>query len=106
MSQRTLIIAKMDPGDGPAVADIFAESDASELPKLIGVSRRTLFTFHGLYLHLVESEEPVLVPLAIYRDHPLFLDVNRKLAPYMTPYDPGWREPKDSMARPFYEWTP
>ncbi|WP_251143778.1 TcmI family type II polyketide cyclase [Streptomyces sp. McG5] len=24
----------------------------------------------------------------------------------MTPYSPSWREPKDSMAEPFYSWTP
>lgn len=104
MAIRTLIVARMNPDDAPAVAKIFTESDATELPQLIGVSRRTLFSFHDLYFHLVESANPIDQPLAAARDHQLFTDVNRKLAAYMRPYDPGWREPKDSMARPFYQW--
>jgi cyclase len=102
----TLIVARMNPADAPAVADIFAESDATDLPKLVGVTRRTLFHFHDLYFHLVDAEQSVADSLDDVRAHPLFQDVNVKLARYMRPYDPAWREPRDSMAVPFYTWTP
>ena len=107
MSHRTLIVARMDPGDEAAVAEIFAESDAGELPHLIGVTRRELFSFHGLYFHLIETEGSINAPLANAREHPLFVDVNTKLAKYISPYDPAtWRGPRDAMARSFYTWTP
>jgi hypothetical protein len=104
MESRTLIVARLDETDRPAVADVFAESDATELPHLIGVKRRSLFWFHGLYFHLVEAEQSITPSLYQSRSHPLYQDVNLKLAKYMTPYDPSWREPKDSMAQQFYRW--
>jgi cyclase len=104
--KRTLIVAKLEPENTAAVARIFAESDATELPHMIGVTRRTLFTFHELYFHLVESDETITPNLYKARSHPLYDDINVKLAKYMTPYHPSWREPKDSMATPFYTWTP
>ncbi len=104
MEARTLIVAKLNPGDCDAVSEIFAESDATDLPHLIGVKRRTLFTFHGLYFHLVEAEQDINPKLYKARSHELFRDINVKLQDYMTPYDPSWREPKDSMAQQFYHW--
>jgi cyclase len=103
---RTLIVARMDPGPAEAIADIFAASDATELPHLIGVSRRTLFRFHDLYFHLVEADKDVTANLYQARSHPLYDDIQRKLASHVSPYDPGWREPKDAMAVPFYRWQP
>lgn len=102
---RTLIVARMDPDDTEAVAKIFAESDASELPRLIGVSHRALFSFHGLYFHLIEAPGDVTRTLPKLHDHPLFRDVNDRLAAYVRPYDPGWREPKDAVAHQFYSWS-
>lgn len=102
---RTLIVARMAPDNADAVADIFAESDASDLPHLIGVSRRTLFRFHELYFHLVEADEDITPRLYRARSHPLYERINKALAEHMTPYDPQWREPKDAMADPFYVWT-
>ncbi|WP_307875090.1 TcmI family type II polyketide cyclase [Frankia nepalensis] len=105
MSHRTLIVARMNPSDEQAVAQIFAESDAGELPHLVGVSRRELFAFHGLYFHLIEAEESINTPLANVREHPLFVDVNTKLEKYISAYDPEtWRGPRDAMARGFYTW--
>lgn len=103
---RTLIVARMDAADAPAVADVFAESDASELPHLIGVSRRTLFAFHDLYFHLVEADSDISPDLYRARSHPLYKDINTRLGQFISPYDPNWREPKDAMAAPFYVWTP
>jgi hypothetical protein len=104
MEDRTLIVAKLDANDREAVAEIFAESDATDLPHMIGVKRRSLFWFHGLYFHLVEANQAITPNLYQARSHPLYEDIHLKLAKYMTPYDPNWREPKDSMAEQFYRW--
>ncbi|MEV7027620.1 TcmI family type II polyketide cyclase [Kitasatospora sp. NPDC093558] len=103
-SDRTLIVARMDPADAPEVARIFADSDATELPHLIGATRRTLFRFHDLYFHLVESREDITPDLYKARSHPLYQEIHDRLAEYMRPYDPAWAEPKDAMAQPFYTW--
>ncbi|WP_019869943.1 TcmI family type II polyketide cyclase [Salinispora oceanensis] len=104
MESRTLIVARLNQADRQAVADIFAESDATDLPHLIGARRRSLFWFHGLYFHLVESRQDINSSLYQARSHPLYDDIHHKLARYMTPYDPDWKEPKDSMAELFYSW--
>lgn len=103
---RTLIVARMDPLEAEAVAGIFAESDATELPHMIGVTRRTLFRFHELYFHLVEADDEITPTLYKARKTALYQDINTKLAGHIRPFDPGWKEPKDAMAQPFYSWTP
>lgn len=105
MAHRTLIVARMEPGQADSIARIFEESDASELPHMVGVSRRTLFTFHDLYFHLVEADENITPNLYRARSHPLYDDINTRLAKCVSPYDPNWKEPKDAMADPFYVWT-
>jgi cyclase len=106
VSDRTLIVARVDPADTAAVAAAFRESDAGDLPHLVGVSRRDLFEFHGLYFHLIEAPEPIEDNLAAVREHPLFVDLNARLGKYVTAYDPAtWRGPRDAMARHFYSWT-
>jgi cyclase len=106
VSHRTLIVARMNPSDEEAVAQIFSESDAGDLPHLVGVSHRELFAFHGLYFHLIEAPDSINAPLANVREHPLFVDVNTKLEKYISAYDPAtWRGPRDAMARSFYSWT-
>jgi cyclase len=102
---RTLIVARLDPGPAEDIAEIFAESDATELPHLIGVSRRTLFRFHDLYFHLVEADDDIQPDLYKARSHPLYQDINERLAKHVRPYDPNWKEPKDAMAEPFYVWN-
>lgn len=101
---RTLIVARMNPSDADNIAKVFAESDQTELPRMIGVSRRTLFRFHGLYFHLAEADGDITPDLYRARSHPLYQDINEKLGQYVSPYDPNWREPKDAMATPFYSW--
>ena len=101
---QTLIVARMNPAAAPAVADIFAESDATDLPGLVGVTRRVLFSFHDLYFHLAQADEDITEPLYRARKNALFKDINTKLGRYISPYDPNWREPKDAMASPFYVW--
>lgn len=94
----------MDPAQAPNIAKLFEESDNTELPHLIGVSRRTLFSFHDLYFHLVEAGDDLTQNLYSVRDNPLYSDLNQKLTEYIVPYSPTWREPRDAMAKPFYSW--
>jgi len=96
----------MDPRHTSRVARIFDESDRTDLPHLIGVAQRTLFTFHGLYFHLVDATKDVAESAPIRRNHPLFADVSTRLNEFITPYDPGWEKPQDAMAQPFYNWRP
>lgn len=103
MSQ-TLIVARMVPDSASAVAQLFAESDRTPLPHLIGVRRRTLFSFHELYFHLIEARDDLGRNLYAARQNPLFVELNENLSRHITPYSPTWREPRDAMATEFYSW--
>jgi cyclase len=102
---RTLIVARLEPGRAAEVADAFRESDRTELPHLVGVSSRTLFTFHDLYFHLIESDRDPRTSLGAVRDNPLWTDINTRLAAHVRPYDPQWQGPQDAMAQQFYSWS-
>ncbi|MEV7779640.1 TcmI family type II polyketide cyclase [Kitasatospora sp. NPDC088351] len=101
----TLIVARMRPSAEADVKRIFAESDAGELPHLIGVAERRLFRFHDLYLHYMASDDDVRGPISEMKGHELFVDVSERLRPHITAYDPEtWRGPQDAMAHEFYTW--
>ena len=105
--QRGVIVAKIKPGSEEQVAEIFAESDSSELPRLTGVRHRSLWVLDDIYIHLVETDSDFAGAVENVRDHPLFKDISRKLDAHITPYDPEtWRSPKDAQARQFYSWEP
>lgn len=104
MTERTLIVARLDPQHTGEVARLFAESDAGELPRLVGVTSRTLFSYRGLYFHHIEAEAPVGAKLRALRDKPIFSGLNEALAQFVVPYRPDWQEPRDAMATPFYHW--
>ncbi|MEV5199261.1 TcmI family type II polyketide cyclase [Streptomyces sp. NPDC053720] len=100
-----LIVARMAPGSAPDIAELFAASDSGELPHLVGVTRRKLFQFGDVYLHLIESEQPPGPEIAKVTQHPEFKDISEKLTAYVSAYDPQtWRSPKDAMAHEFYRW--
>ncbi|MFD8691056.1 TcmI family type II polyketide cyclase [Streptomyces sp. NPDC059651] len=100
-----LIVARMAPESAPDIAELFAASDSSELPHLVGVTRRKLFQFGDVYLHLIESERPPGPEIAKVTDHPAFKDISDRLTAFVSPYDPQtWRGPKDAMAQEFYRW--
>ncbi|MFB7208914.1 TcmI family type II polyketide cyclase [Streptomyces sp. NPDC056255] len=100
-----LIVARMAPGSAPDIAELFAASDSGELPHLVGVTRRKLFQFGDVYLHLIESEQPPGPEIAKVTQHPEFRDISEKLTAYVSAYDPKtWRSPKDAMAHEFYTW--
>jgi cyclase len=102
---RSLIVARMKPEAGPDIAGTFAESDRGELPRLIGVTGRSLFQFGDVYLHLIEADRPPGPEVAKHTGHPEFRRISEALSPFIAPYDPAtWREPKDAMAREFYRW--
>ncbi|MEY9862698.1 cyclase [Catenulispora sp. GAS73] len=104
-TSQTLIVARMSAEHAERVAGIFAESDAGDLPGMLGVRRRSLFRFHDVYVHLIESDQDVRPGLEQVRGGPLFQDVNSKLAPFVLPYDPAtWAGPQDAMAERFYHW--
>lgn len=101
---RTLIVAKVDPAAEARVAEIFAESDATELPHLAGVRHRSLYRLHDLYLHVLETELPGQNAVAAARAHPEFDRVSAALRAHIQPYLPTWREPRDAMARCVYRF--
>ena len=103
--KRGVIVAKIKPGSEEQVAEIFAESDRSELPKLAGVRHRSLFVLEDVYIHYVEMDEDFEQSVDEVRNHPLFKEISRRLDEYITPYNPEtWRSPKDATAREFYVW--
>jgi cyclase len=105
MVKRGVIVARIKPGAEVAVRNVFAESDATELPKLAGVRHRSLFVLEDIYIHLVEMDDDFTESVANIRDHPLFQEISKKLEPYIEPYNPvTWRSPRDATAREFYTW--
>ncbi|MER7334329.1 MULTISPECIES: TcmI family type II polyketide cyclase [unclassified Micromonospora] len=101
---RSLIVAKVVPSAEARVAEIFAESDATELPRLVGVRHRSLYRLGDLYVHLLETDAPAGAAVEAARGHPEFARVSDRLRPYVSPYLPTWREPRDAMARCFYRF--
>jgi cyclase len=102
---RSLIVARIAPGSEDEVARIFGESDQTELPRIVGVSHRSLYALDGLYIHLLESARQGSVALESARDHPEFARVSDRLGPFISPYSPTWRSPQDAVATCFYAWN-
>jgi cyclase len=104
---RSLIVARIKPGAEPDVARIFAASDATGLPRTIGVRERSLYTLGELYVHVVEFDRSVEEAMAVAQQLAGFREISRQLDPFVSAYDPStWRSPKDAMARRFYHWEP
>jgi cyclase len=105
MVRRGLIVARMRPGARDKVAEIFAASDATQLPALAGVRHRSLFVLEDIYVHLVEIDDDFERAVDGVREHELFREISARLEPYIEPYNPAtWRSPKDAMADEFYSW--
>lgn len=101
----TLIVARMAPSSSTEVADIFAEFDRTEMPRIMGTRRRQLFSYQGLYFHLQDFDGDGGAAIAGVRTHPLFTRISEELEPHIDPYDPAtWRSPADAMAQRFYAW--
>ncbi|RFU22841.1 TcmI family type II polyketide cyclase [Geodermatophilus marinus] len=104
--QQTMIIAKMAPTSAEDVAEVFARYDATSMPHEIGVQRRSLYQFHGLYVHLIDFSRPSSEAMQVAQKLPEFRQMSDELKPFIEAYDPNWRSPADAMARRFYHWTP
>lgn len=103
--KRGVIVARIKPGAAEKVAEIFAQSDATDLPGLAGVEHRSLFILDDVYVHYVETGEDFEAAVDQIRAHPLFKEISAQLDEYISPYNPEtWRSPKDATAREFYSW--
>ncbi|WP_369395548.1 TcmI family type II polyketide cyclase (plasmid) [Streptomyces sp. CG1] len=106
--QRVLFIDRMRPDDAPEVAKIWTEHDATGLPGEIGVARRTLYRFRGLYVHMVEArdgiEQDLTDRILAARTHPEFTRTRDALADFLTPYAPDCHSLADTRAEAFYHW--
>ncbi|ANW17507.1 TcmI family type II polyketide cyclase [Streptomyces clavuligerus] len=102
---QALVVARMAPGSAEGIARLFADSDGGELPRLVGVRRRSLFQFGDVYMHLIEADRPPGPAIAGVGDHPEFRGLCERLTEFVSPYDPQtWRGPRDAMAHRFYTW--
>lgn len=103
----TLIVARMDDASRAAVADLFADFDATEMPHIMGTRDRQLFTFHGLYFHLQSFDtDDGVARIEEAKTDPRFARISDDLKPYIEPYDPTtWRSPADATATRFYHWA-
>lgn len=108
MCSRILIVARLKPeGRADEVARLFAASDATELPRALGVTRRNLFLYRDLYFHYVDFDGDSTNAMAIARSRADFWQLSVGLEAHITPFDPStWRSPADAMASEFYSWTP
>jgi hypothetical protein len=104
MSQ-TMIIARMQRDHARQVADVFARYDATDMPHQIGVTSRSLYRFHDLYVHLIDFARPAAEAMVSAQQLPSFRAVSEELKPYIRAYDPNWRSPRDAMAARFYHWS-
>ncbi|EME57640.1 hypothetical protein H074_20657 [Amycolatopsis decaplanina DSM 44594] len=99
------MVLRMEKRNAAEIARVFGEHDQTDFPREIGVTRRTLFRFHDLYLHLIESESDIVESLRAAEGNPIFQDVNERVSRLLTPYSPEWRELRDSRAEVFYSWA-
>ncbi|CDR06331.1 TcmI family type II polyketide cyclase [Streptomyces iranensis] len=107
--QHVIFVDRMSPEDAPRVARIWDEHDRTGLPEEIGVARRTLYRFRGLYMHVVAARPDLTVDLAEQihsaRTHPSYIEVRDRLATYLTPYSSDCRGLLDTRAEEFYQWS-
>jgi cyclase len=101
---RTLIVAKMLPGAKDTVADIWAESDQTELPRIAGVTHRSLWTLGDVYIQLLDTAQPGQETIESIKRHPEFVRISDRLSEFISPYLPTWRTPKDAQAQCFYTY--
>ena len=103
---RAVIVAKIAPGAHSEVARIFRESDETDLPHVIGVTERSLYSLGDLYVHIVDFDRSAAQAMAVAARQPGFADISTRLQPFISPYLSTWRSPADAAARRFYTWRP
>ncbi|QXJ21517.1 TcmI family type II polyketide cyclase [Actinomadura graeca] len=106
MTDRILIVARMRPDSADDVAGLFGASDETELPRVLGVTRRNLFRYRDLYFHYAEFSGAASEAMSEARRRDDFRKLSDDLGAHIAPFDPAtWRSPADAMAEGFYEWT-
>jgi quinol monooxygenase YgiN len=104
-THRAVMIRKMAPADRDAVAAAFREHDRTALPRRIGVARRTLLTYHDLYIHLVEGDASFQDNMYALRGDPAFREIDDRLAKLLVPYDSERPSMRQAQAEEFYHWS-
>ncbi|GAB3809744.1 TcmI family type II polyketide cyclase [Micromonospora zhanjiangensis] len=105
MTFRNVIVCRIVPGSESKVGEVFGHYDRATRPQDLGVIGRTLLSFHGLYIHLIERvADPKVTGQT--RGLPAFQQIAEEIAPYVTPYPSYWKNPSDSVAKEFYHWAP
>jgi cyclase len=99
---RTLIVARMMPGAQDRVAEIWAESDRTELPHIAGVQHRSLWTLGDVYIQLLDTARDGQETIEGIKNHPEFRRISDRLGEFISPYLATWRSPKDAQAQCFY----
>ncbi|MFD0691992.1 TcmI family type II polyketide cyclase [Actinomadura fibrosa] len=100
----SLIVTNFVPGSEGKIARLFSESDSTELPALIGVQRRRLYTIRDVYIHLVEADRPISEGLEKHHGNPLFQQISRDLDEYILPFEGKWGSVHQASAQQFYHW--
>ncbi|GIH09566.1 hypothetical protein Rhe02_76330 [Rhizocola hellebori] len=103
---RTIIVARIQPDAERAVANVFAASDATSLPRDLGVRHRALYSLQDIYLHVIDFDEDPGVAMRKAVKLPGFRQISEELKPFIKPYDEQrWRTPQDAVANQFYRWS-
>ncbi len=97
---RGIIVGQHKPGSEDKIVEAFERSDATELPRLIGVTSRHVWVQGDIYVHFVEGRASLPTVLKEYAQHPLFQDVKAELDQYVSLIYPDL----PPMARQIYEW--
>lgn len=105
MTYRALMIRKMLPENAPEVAQHFADHDETDLPRELGATRRTLFRYHDLYLHLIEATDGFPDRLFAAHQRAEFQTVDKPLSRLLVPYVADEPSMRQAQAEPFYEWV-
>lgn len=99
---RLVIVNRITPGTQGRVAQILAESDATESPGLAGIRHRSLYCLHDVCVHLIEAADVSPDALAA-PSHSLSRHVSERLSAHLSPYLP-WHLPCGEIAVCFYRW--
>ena len=98
---RGIIVGKYEPGSEEKIAAAFEASDATELPRLLGVKSRHVWVQGNIYVHFVEGRTSLPTRLKEYARHPLFQEVKTELDQYVSLIYPDL----PPHARQIYEWN-
>lgn len=97
---RGIIVGKYEPGSEEKIAAAFEASDATDLPHLLGVKSRHVWTQGDIYIHFVEGSTSLPTVLKEYAQHPLFQEVKAELDQYVSLIYPDL----PPHARQIYQW--